>query len=78
MNGEKFLEDFINQFDEIPEGVNMDTQFKDIEGWDSLTSLMIISMVDDVYSIKISGKDIENSITIKDIYDILLLKYKNV
>lgn len=45
MNEEKFLEDFINQFDEIPEGVIMDTQFKDIEGWDSLTALCVMSMI---------------------------------
>ena len=71
MNEEKFLEDFINQFDEIPEGVNMDTQFKDIEGWDSLTALCVMSMIENIYSVNLLAKDFQENHTINDLFKLV-------
>ena len=34
MEEEKFLEQFIAQFDDEPTGVTMDTDFRDIDDWD--------------------------------------------
>ena len=45
MKTQKFLRNFASQFDEVdPETIKIETRFRDIEGWSSLTALSIIAM----------------------------------
>jgi acyl carrier protein len=74
MEQEKFLEQFISQFDTEPTGVTMDTDFRDIDDWDSLTALGVISMIDDEYNVKLSGEELKSSTTIMDIFNIIKTK----
>ena len=74
MEEEKFLKQFISQFDDEPTGVTMDTDFRDIDDWDSLTALGIISMIDDEYSVKLSGEELKSSKTVMDIFNIVKTK----
>ena len=75
MELEKFVELFAEQFDETPvDQFKSDTNFKELEEWDSLTALSIISMVDEELEIGITGADIRNSLTIKDLFDLIKLK----
>jgi len=74
MEEEKFLNQFISQFDDEPTGVTMDTDFRDIDDWDSLTALGIISMIDDEYNVKLSGEELKSSKTVMDIFNIIKTK----
>lgn len=74
MKEEKFLEQFIAQFDDEPTGVTMDTDFRDIDDWDSLTALGIISMIDDEYNVKVSGEELKSSKSVRDIFNIVKTK----
>jgi acyl carrier protein len=74
MGQENFLEQFIAQFDTEPTGVTMDTDFRDIDGWDSLTALSLISMIDDEYNVKLSGEELKSSKSITDIFNIVKTK----
>jgi acyl carrier protein len=74
MTEEKFLKQFIAQFDDEPAGVTMDTDFRDIDDWDSLTALGIISMIDDEYNVKLSGEELKSSKTVMDIFNIVKTK----
>jgi len=74
MEQEKFLEQFIAQFDTEPVGVTMDTDFRDIDDWDSLTALGVISMIDDEYGVKLSGEELKASNTVMDIFNIVKTK----
>jgi acyl carrier protein len=75
MNIEKFVEEFAEQFDEIPAAVfTADTFFKDNYEWSSMTALSVIAMVDQNYSVKLTGDDIRKSSTILDIYGIVTSK----
>lgn len=74
MEEEKFLKQFISQFDDEPIEVTMDTDFRDIDDWDSLTALGIISMIDDEYSVKLSGEELKSSKTVMDIFNIIKTK----
>ena len=69
MEEEKFLEQFIAQFDDEPTGVTMDTDFRDIDDWDSLTALGVISMIDDEYNVKVSGEELKSSKSVRDIFN---------
>ena len=74
MEEEKFLEQFIAQFDDEPTGVTMDTDFRDIDDWDSLTALGVISMSDDEYNVKVSGDELKSSKSVRDVFNIVKTK----
>ncbi len=72
MNIQEFIENFAAQFDETePEAFTAETRFKDLDEWSSLAALSIIAMVDDEYDVIIKGKDITNSDTIQDLFDVV-------
>ena len=69
---EEFFDLFCEELDETdPESIGMDTDFKAISEWDSLTALSVISMVDEEFEILLTGKDMEAAVTIKDLYDLI-------
>ena len=75
MKIDKFISEFAEQFDETPvEAFSADTLFKENDEWSSMTALSIIAMVDDSYSVQLSGNDIRSSKTIQDIFDIVMSK----
>ena len=73
MNIQEFIENFAAQFDETdPEAITAETRFKELDEWSSLTALSIIAMVDDEYDVIIKGKDITNSDTIQELFDVVV------
>lgn len=72
MESKEFVEKFANQFDDtdITE-FSIDTKFRELDEWSSMTSLMIIAMVNESYGVKLTGDDIKDSTTIEDIYNIV-------
>ncbi|PWK79861.1 hypothetical protein LX99_00321 [Mucilaginibacter oryzae] len=78
MNVEQFIRRFAEQFDETPtHDFTVDTRFKENDEWSSMTALSLIAMVDESYSVRLTGDDIRQSSTIKDIYDIVSAKIPN-
>lgn len=71
----KFIKNFSEQFEEteITE-FKPNTVFKNLDEWSSLTALSIIAVVDDEYSVKITGEDIKNATTIEDLFAIVTKK----
>jgi acyl carrier protein len=67
-----FIENFENIFFEIEKGtINSNTKFRDIDEWSSLLALSLIALIDETYSIKLTGEDIKNSTTVEDIFNII-------
>lgn len=71
MNLAEFIEEFKTLLDEVPEELNVDTKFRDLDDWSSLTALALIAMADDSFNKQIGAKEIEESITIGDLFNIL-------
>jgi len=72
MKTQKFLRNFASQFDEVdPETIKIETRFRDIEGWSSLTALSIIAMADEEYNVKLKGDDIRKAVTVEDLFNII-------
>ena len=70
-----FLKHFADMLDDTDAAlITAETVFRDLDEWDSLTALSLIAMVDEEYSLKLTGDDIKNSLTIKDLFDIVNLK----
>ncbi|GHV62464.1 hypothetical protein FACS1894195_4430 [Bacteroidia bacterium] len=71
MTLENFIEKFAAEFEETPlELFTADADYKSLDEWGSLTALSIISMVDENMDKRITGADIRNSTTIKDLYEL--------
>lgn len=71
------MEDFLDGFVEILEdtersALTPETTFKDLDEWDSMTALMLIAMFDEKYDKKITGNDIKQANTLKDLFEIAL------
>jgi acyl carrier protein len=70
------MENFLNQMAELLEvdSVNPQDEFISFDAWDSLTSLSIIAMADDEYSVNISAQEILNAKTIIGLYQFIQSK----
>ena len=65
-----FLNHFANILDDTnPTLITTETIFRELGEWDSLTALSLIAMVDEEYSLKLTGEDIKSSITLQDIFE---------
>jgi acyl carrier protein len=65
-----FLQNFAQMLDDTDSSlIKATTIFRDLEEWDSLTALSLIAMVDEEYSLKLTGDDIKSAITIGDLFD---------
>lgn len=72
MEMNEFIEKFAEQFDEIEvETLNADTNFRNLEGWTSLVALLVITMIDEEYSITITGDDMKKQTTIGDLFNLV-------
>ena len=67
-----FISNFADQFDDVDaSALTPETEFKNLEDWNSLVALSVIAMVDEEYDITIKGDDIRNSKTIQDLYNVV-------
>lgn len=72
MDENKFVEDFASIFDDVEvTELTMDTEFKNLDEWSSLVALGLLAVMEEEYDVELSSKDIEKSITIRDIYNIV-------
>lgn len=66
---EKFIQNFSEILEETDkESLSSETQFKELEEWDSMTALMVIAMFDEKYNKKITGKDLKDASTLNDLF----------
>jgi len=72
MELQKFINDFALEFGDTPKSsFNASTRFKELEEWDSVSALSIISMVDDNYNKRISGSELRSCETIEELFEIV-------
>jgi acyl carrier protein len=67
-----FISKVIDQFaDTDSKNIFENTEFKQLSSWDSLTSMAIVSMIEDDYGVVIEDEDIKNSHTIIDLFGVI-------
>jgi acyl carrier protein len=47
--------------------INLNTKFRDLENWDSLSFLSVLAMLDEEYGVIIEGNDFKKLVTIEDL-----------
>lgn len=71
----EFVALFAEQFDFTdPTEITASTAFHDLDEWSSLIGLSIIAMVDEEFDVALKGDDIRNSITVEDLYNLVISK----
>ena len=70
MEIKEFISNFADQFDDLDANVlTPETEFKQLDDWNSLVALSVIAMIDEEYDVTIKGDDIRNAKTIEDLYN---------
>lgn len=72
----QFLQNFADQFDDEPEGLTLETSFRDIPGWSSIVALSVMAMCDEEYDVILSANEMESANCISDIYNIVVSRHK--
>lgn len=68
MDKEQFIQNFADILDDTEAStLTLDTVFRDIDEWSSLTALSLIAMCVDEYGVTLKGDDVEACTTIGDI-----------
>lgn len=66
---EQFLENFYELLEETDrEAITPETEFKNLDEWNSMTALMLIAMFDEQYDAKLNGDSISKATTLTDLY----------
>ena len=63
---EQFLEMVAEALEE--DEVSMDANLEDLDGWDSLGALTLLSMIDDEYGVIIGNAELLEMVSINDMY----------
>jgi acyl carrier protein len=70
-----FIQNFESIFFEIETGsITSNTIFREIDEWSSLLALSLIALMDEVYSIKLSGEEIQKCRTVEDLFNLVSTK----
>ena len=72
-------DEFVRNFEEAVEGVepnslSPDTEFAELEEWDSLAALSVLAMVDAEYDSEISGNELRTCKTLADLFAVVQSK----
>ena len=71
----KFLADFADQFDDTDASeITENTVFHELDEWSSLIGMSLIAMVKTEYGKTITGKEIRECVTVKDLFDLISSK----
>ncbi len=75
MGIKEFISNFKEQFDDPNAvGLNADSNFRDLEEWNSLTGLMTIAMADEIYGVTLTPNELRSAETVQDLYNIIMAK----
>ncbi len=65
----KFIELFKTTLEIENLNIDLNTKFRDLENWDSLSFLSVLAMIDEEYDVLIEGNDFKRLQTIGDLVD---------
>ena len=65
---EKFIELFAEALDREDE-IKMEDEFRNYEGWSSITYLSVIAMMDEEYGVQIEEAEFKKLRTVQAVYD---------
>ena len=71
----EFINAFAEQFDDTDVSeIKAETEFHELDEWSSLMGMAVIAMARTQYGKTITGKEIRECKTVKDLYEMILYK----
>jgi len=75
MNIEQFIIDFASCFEDTDSSeITLSLNFKNLDEWDSLTTLAVIGMCKKNYQVTVTGTEVREANTVEDLYNLVLSK----
>lgn len=74
INPDVFASSLKEAFEEPPENLGPSTVLRDLDGWDSLTSVMIVAEIYADYRVQISGDEMRDCSTVSDLMSLVETK----
>ena len=75
MEFKSFIQFFADQFEDTDASVfTPQTKFRELEEWSSLAALAILAMIDEEYDIQVSPKEMRETNTIQELFDLVASK----
>lgn len=75
MELQDFVADFAAQFDDtVPEEIQANTKFHDLEEWSSLIAMGVIALSKAQYGKTITGKELRDCETVEDVFYLIVSK----
>jgi acyl carrier protein len=75
MESKAFLEKFTEQFIDCDDiSIDLNSNFRDIDSFDSLTGMAIIMMIEDEYGKKIEDQEFKSCKTVQELFDLVQSK----
>tara|TARA_B110000977_G_scaffold191664_1_gene264110 strand:+ start:341 stop:574 length:234 start_codon:yes stop_codon:yes gene_type:complete len=71
MKIENFIEILVEELEFEQDNINLDTNIKELDEWDSLTTLMLIGFVNNNFEVNLTNQDIEKITTFKSLINII-------
>ena len=72
MDINQFVNDFADEFlDTDPSEFSVDTEYKDLDEWSSMTGMAIMSMIENKYGVEVSALEIRTADTIGSLFSII-------
>ncbi len=71
----QFIDSFAALFEDTDRSVfTLETHYKELDEWSSLTALSVIAMIDDELDVRVKGDDFRNTTTIEELFNVLEAK----
>lgn len=79
MTLEEFTKNLEIELEEVEPGtLQPDTSYRELKNWSSMYALIIIAFVDINFGVTLNGADLKNTFTVRDLYNLVQERSKNV
>jgi acyl carrier protein len=75
INLDEFTRLLEQEFDDMePNSLMPETSYRDMPDFSSMHALIIIAFIDNQFDVLLTGQELKNTITVKDLYDLVVTK----
>ena len=72
MKIQQFINDFTNELDDdLTTNLSPDTNFRELDSWDSLSLMSVLAMFDDKYNVIVNAGDISSTNTLQELFELI-------
>lgn len=75
INLDEFTRLLEQEFDDMePNSLKPETSYREMPDFSSMHALIIIAFIDNQFDVLLTGQELKNTITVKDLYDLVVTK----